>query len=332
MASLNTFVAGSQHLTKYFLSGGIKSSFQGITRSLRYMSSVLGSMKGQEGKVGSTNIPGAGTPQDPPAESLKGKVTSHLTLHKCEGMKLSHLPEKDRPLVLMFQWLYAKPQSVQKYCDLYHDIGLDVLTVRGKLSHFLWPPVGVQLSCEIFKYLEENRPPDEKILIHAFSVGAYNYTIALEAADKDTADSGHFRNRIIGQIFDSIVIGSYENMSRGITEVLPNNKAFKQVVLQTLNVYYTVTHATTKDTYERLVRHFKEAPIPVPTLVFYSENDPMCDLAAMEQMLSNWKSVNPPFEVTKVSWLNSKHAAHLPEHREMYFSAWKGLMERLHLI
>lgn len=326
-----TLGACTQQYKKTLTPASLKKSLQHITESFRCLSDS--SSKTQEHGSGKPDIPGTpNLPPESPPDREAGKVSNHLTLHKCDVSKKSMLAEKERPLVLLFQWLYAKPQSVQKYCALYHDIGLDVLTIRGKLSHFLWPPVGVQLSTELFQYLKENRPPEEKILVHAFSVGAYNYTIAMEAADKSPQDSANFRKKIIGQIFDSIVIGSYENMSQGITEVLPKNKAFRQVVLQTLSVYYSVTQTTTKGTYERLVQHFKDNPIPVPTLVFYAENDPMCDVAAMEKMLSNWKSVKPPFEVTKVSWPNSKHAAHLREHREMYLAAWKGLMQRLHLI
>lgn len=127
----------------------------------------------------------------------------------------------NKPLVLLFQWLYAKPSDVKKYCALYHDIGLDVLAVRGKISHFLWLPEGVKLAAELFCYLKEFRPPDEKILIHASSLGAYNYTIALMATeDEASKEYQNFRERVVGQIFDSVVIGTYEDMSEGIAEVM----------------------------------------------------------------------------------------------------------------
>ena len=159
------------------------------------------------------------SPLDEALSEDRRRKTTHLTYYKCKRPELSKAPPEKRPLVLIFQWLYAKPTSVKKYIDLYHQIGLDVLAIRGKLSHFLWPPVGKQLCVELFEYLHEYRPPHEKLLIHAFSVGAYNYTIAMEAAEQDEQETGYFRDRVVGQIFDSIVIGSYENLSSGLEHV-----------------------------------------------------------------------------------------------------------------
>lgn len=145
-------------------------------------------------------------------------VSSHLVLHKADEICSTFAPA-NKPLVLLFLWLYAKPAHVAKYRALYHDIGLDVLTVRGKLSHFLWPPESFKLSDELFSFVKGGRPADEKILIHAFSLGAYNYTINMKESEVKPEESGHFRDRVIGQIFDSIVIGTYESMSKGIAEV-----------------------------------------------------------------------------------------------------------------
>ena len=127
----------------------------------------------------------------------------------------------NKPLVVLFQWLYAKPPEVQKCTTLYQDIGLDVLAVRGKISHFLWLPEGVKLADELFGYLKENRPRNEKILVHASSIGAFNYTIALmDSAVTVPEDSRNFRDRVVGQLFDSVVIGTYEDMSHGLAEVI----------------------------------------------------------------------------------------------------------------
>lgn len=37
--------------------------------------------------------------------------------------------ELDKPLVVMFQWLMAKPNHIKKYAQLYIDQGFDVMSV-----------------------------------------------------------------------------------------------------------------------------------------------------------------------------------------------------------
>lgn len=155
------------------------------------------------------------------------KLTQNLILYQVqtkEGNATKQLKSDTRkkPFVIIFNWLYAKSSSMQKYSRLYHDLGLDVLSVQGNLAHFLWPPKGFKLSCELLNYLKEYRPPEEEFFIHAFSVGAYNYTIAMQHAAEKPSESGDFRQRVCGQIFDSIVIGTYENMSKGIVQVCDN--------------------------------------------------------------------------------------------------------------
>lgn len=148
-----------------------------------------------------------------------GDPFRHMTLYEAEAGSPS--TGANKPLVLLFQWLYAKPHEVRKYCALYHEIGLDVLAVRGKISHFLWLPEGVKLAAELFCYLERHRPPNEKLLVHASSLGAYNYTITLMATENEASkEYQNFRERVVGQIFDSIVIGTYEDMSEGLSEVI----------------------------------------------------------------------------------------------------------------
>jgi hypothetical protein len=42
-----------------------------------------------------------------------------------------------------------------------------------------------------------------------------------------------------------------------------------------------------KEVYDKLVTNFKEDPIVVPTLIYFSHDDPMCHVATMEEMISS---------------------------------------------
>ena len=92
----------------------------------------------------------------------KIKISPLFTLREVDTSTLQPNPRnfeaKNRPLVVLYDWLYASQSALDKYCDLYHDIGLDVLTVRGKLIHFLWPLKGKELAENLMKFLLWERP------------------------------------------------------------------------------------------------------------------------------------------------------------------------------
>ncbi|KAK3096940.1 hypothetical protein FSP39_004961 [Pinctada imbricata] len=254
-----------------------------------------------------------------------------------KSLKLRELDQSDGNvtsnsdyLVLMFDWLYAKPAHLNKYCQLYHDKGLDVLTIHGKLAHFLWPPRGAGLAEELMKYLLETRQGKDKLIVHAFSVGAYNYTICKQKALDQPELYERFRTMVSAQVFDSIVLGiTYENMSTGISEAL--SPSTRKPIIKLMDTYYNLTKKTTKDTYDKLVSTFKTNPICVPTIFFYSHNDPMCDLPSMQALEQKWKEEFPDLDARFKSWETSGHAAHIKFHETEYLEEWNKLMTKLKL-
>ncbi|XP_050401491.1 uncharacterized protein LOC126818236 [Patella vulgata] len=258
-----------------------------------------------------------------PIHTRNTEISKHFKLREVSC-------EKDnRPLVLLFDWLYAKPSAVNKYCDLYHHCGLDVLTVSGRVSQFLWPPNAVKLSEELMSYLLFERKP-QKYLVHAFSVGAYNYDVALYHAFENSDKYGKFRSRIQGQIFDSVTIGSYEVMCRGLATNLPQNRIIQKSILTILDTYYNLTSEHTKDQYNKLVDFFKDKPIKVPTLLFYAKNDPMCDVVSMEMMICKWQKMDN-FDITFKGWDDSIHCAHLKCHPQDYRKKWTEFMQKVNI-
>ncbi|OWF41380.1 uncharacterized protein LOC110462574 [Mizuhopecten yessoensis] len=240
---------------------------------------------------------------------------------------LNNSDKQSRKLVLLFDWLYAKPAAVEKYCKLYHDQGLDVLTINGRLAHFLWPPEGYKLAESILSYTLEEHKND--VIVHAFSVGAYLFTLCLMLSRREPEKYGAFRDKVKGQVFDSIVLGSYDHMSTGIAVALPGTNLMKKPILQMMDVYYNMTKETTRDEYDKLVDLFKVDPIMAPTLLFYSYNDPMCYVPSIEEMITNWHRDLPALDVTSKCWEKSIHAAHLKFHQEEYLNHWGAWMTKI---
>ena len=251
------------------------------------------------------------------------RISKHMLLKK-----LTHGSRGDKPLVLMFDWLYAKPSAVAKYCNLYHSKGMDVLVINGKLQHFLWPPIGFKLANSVLEYLTKARSGKEKFLVHAFSIGAYNYTLMLIHASGEKKFK-HLRANTVGQVLDSIVIGTYDNMSTGIASTFTPNKAVRSLTLFFMNTYYNLTRKHTRDRYDEYVHYFIHNPVEVPTLIFYSLNDPMCDTKAMRNLINTWRTNFPELDVAAKSWKKSVHAAHIKYHEQEYLESWENFIRKI---
>ena len=102
----------------------------------------------------------------------KSRISQHLTLRS-----VSKSPsKKSRDLVLFYEWLYPNAKALDKYCMLYHELGLDVLMIHGQLKHFISPSQSVKLSQEILDYLRNERnPKEDRYIAHTASIGAYNF-------------------------------------------------------------------------------------------------------------------------------------------------------------
>lgn len=53
--------------------------------------------------------------------------------------------ELDKPLVVLLQWLMAKPKHIKKYAELYIDHGYDVMAVTVTPWQVMWPTKGTQV-------------------------------------------------------------------------------------------------------------------------------------------------------------------------------------------
>lgn len=134
---------------------------------------------------------------------------------------LSHTPASpgsgplSRPLLVFFAWLGAQQGAIAKYRDLYLDRGMDVLVVRSSVMHFLWPRWGLDYGLQVLKLLEGPEFSGRTVLVHASSIGGYTFTQVLThvawAQNKQTS----LAQRVTGQIYDSLVIGSLEHMAIG---------------------------------------------------------------------------------------------------------------------
>ncbi|CAH1256119.1 Hypp1592 [Branchiostoma lanceolatum] len=249
-------------------------------------------------------------------------VAPLLQLRTCDDAR-SVFPRESRPLVLLFGWLGAKPRGLDRYRDVYTARGYDVLTVRGRLAHFAWPPRAVTFTEGLLTFLQQETS-ERRLIVHAFSVGAYLYSIFLLHMQTHPDRYGGVRTRIIGQVHDSVVYGGLDMMAAGVAEVSPLPGA---LVRSAAMAYFWLTRPYTVDTYNRAIDTFIRGQVAAPTLLFYCENDPMSRAEAMRELVQYWRQAGVALQVR--SWRESRHAGHIVVHRDEYLQTLGGFLDSL---
>lgn len=212
-----------------------------------------------------------------------------------------------------------------KYRDLYLDRGMDVLVVRSNVMHFLWPRWGFDYGLEVLKVLEGPQFSGRTLLVHATSIGGYTFTQILGHISQGQKKHTGLAKRIIGHIYDSLVVGNLEHMAIGLGKTLVPR--FESFVKNAAMLYFWLFKTHTADFYNKSIKVFHNSPITKPALFFYSENDALCDQVVMEKCIDHWKRRGMTVESRK--WKESIHAAHMRCHPEDYLRTLEKFLNSL---
>ncbi|KAM4522949.1 uncharacterized protein V3H82_001323 [Fundulus diaphanus] len=249
----------------------------------------------------------------PISSSVSSETLSHTAI---SSQTKSDAASNSRPLLLFFSWLGAQPGAVAKYRDLYLDRGMDFLLVQSSVMHFLWPRWGLNYGLDILNILEEPPFTGRLVLVHASSIGGFTFTQLLTHITQQPKQHADLAHRVIGHIYDSLVVGSLDHMATGLGKTLvPRLEGF---IKTTAMFYFRLFKSQTADIYESGVQVFYNSPVTSPALFFYSENDAMCCPAVLEKLMDFWTRRGVSVDSRK--WKESTHAAHLRCHPEEYVS------------
>ena len=147
---------------------------------------------------------------------------------------------KSRPLIVVFAWMLAKNKHLNKFRQLWLEKGFDVLTVRTSILDPLLPPIGSQIVAknliEVLRKLSINY---NEIVIHAFSVGGYQFGEVLVQLTEDT-DKNNYKilNSIKGLIMDSIVFA--KDRTSGLSKTLTQNPVFQPIIEKTSFLFFNL--------------------------------------------------------------------------------------------
>ncbi|XP_063357106.1 uncharacterized protein LOC134646966 isoform X2 [Pelmatolapia mariae] len=156
--------------------------------------------------------PSAGASSSTPLSDLPSNTS-------VSSQKQSYSASTSRPLLLFFSWLGAQPGGIAKYRDLYLDRGMDVLLVQSSVMHFLWPRWGLDYGLEVLKILENPPFAGRVMLVHASSIGGYTFTQILTHIVREPKKHAGLAQRMMGHIYDSLVVGTLEHMAIVLKDV-----------------------------------------------------------------------------------------------------------------
>ncbi|XP_017462674.1 PREDICTED: transmembrane protein 53-B isoform X2 [Rhagoletis zephyria] len=250
------------------------------------------------------------------------EITKNITLFTNEPFKSELDPKtlefkkpSENPLVLMMAWLMAKQKHLKKYTQIYTDMGFDVVVVHVTPWQLLWPVKGTQVvAAETLKFIENNKSY-APIVIHGFSVGAYQLGEVMIQMARDMERYTQVLDRIVCQIWDSAA--DITEIPIGVPKsIFPKNSRMQSALRNYILYHMKTFHNQASVHYMRSSQMFHSTLIKQPALFFVSENDPIGPPSSNQAVRENWERAN--IKVTFKCWERSQHAAHLIRHREEY--------------
>ncbi|XP_051890250.1 transmembrane protein 53-A [Pristis pectinata] len=251
---------------------------------------------------------------------VMNRLSNTITLYRNNGKYLTGGP---RPLLLMLPWLGAKPHAIERYRQTYYPYGFDILDVETSILHFLWPRCGLSYALQVVDLLQREPFASCPIIIHAFSIGGFLFAKMITAS-RNIPWHSSFKARVIGQIFDSLVIGNADRMAKGVSQMLA--PPFLQPILKRITLFWLLRGYITSY-HKTAIKSFWDHMCPAPILVFSSKNDPLSDSMELEALLQSWRKKGIP--VTEKSWDISRHAGHLRQHPQEYQNTLKNFLNSL---
>ncbi|KAK7160483.1 hypothetical protein R3I93_008201 [Phoxinus phoxinus] len=259
------------------------------------------------------------------------KISKHITYFASDvdgTPTASFSPGHPKPILLLLPWLGSRPQAIAKYCEIYFRTGFDVLVVESEVKQFLWPRWGLEYGGRVLELLESERFSQRPLLVHAFSIGGYTFSQVLVHVAKDTQRHQGLTNRIRGQIYDSLVIGSLDHMATGLGKTI---FPLMEGLVKTVGLlYFRVFKHQTVDYLNSAISIFWNSPVKAPALFFYSENDAMCDYRSLEKNMELWRNRGLSVEIKK--WKESIHAGHLRTYPQEYLSTLENFVMSLNMV
>ena len=250
------------------------------------------------------------------------KVTKNISILKSQWDVSKW---KTTPIgVLFMPFLGAKPKHYKPYLKLYEEFyqkklqPVDILVVQADVLDFLSISKGKLLSSNVSDVISNHLSTSSKIIAHGMSVGNFVHAVNLQHIR-----SNRYKDRIVGQIYDSPVYGGpiknggLERIVEGIVETTLSKSKIKSGILrQFLTKAACLGVTPNAKIFDDYISSFVNESSHSPILTFYSSNDVMLDSEKYGLIVEGWKARGS--EVKAFCFDDSVHAKHIVHHPQLY--------------
>ena len=237
----------------------------------------------------------------------KESLSSNIVFRTVSYGSERDLSIRPKNCVLFFPHLNSPPEIVEKICSVYHDFGIDVVTVIPKKSHLNVTENGRAVISELVNKLSGNNLPlnVDKFLVHAVLSGAFLYALLSNCLSSWT---GTFNaSRIKGQIFDGLVLGDPSTALSTYRSSIPRMFASKN------------------DSFEDIALDFANSPLRTETLVYHSFDNALSPSA--EALIDNWRKKK--LDVCISSWKKSTNEDNYSSHPIKYTRTLESFLVKI---
>lgn len=222
-------------------------------------------------------------------------VTSVRSLNNMDTSEAKPEKREDtrKKLMILFAYMLPNEKHLDKYRRIYYDHGFDVLTVQTSPMQFFFPRIGAQIVADhVYQFIErlaskdDNKYPD--VLIHAFSVGGYQFAEFLNRLYKSTDDrkSHEMKQAIKGAVFDSPCdVGS---VPYGLSRTIAGNTLLASLIEAMVNLTRRIFYPFSTKYHLLGEETFMNRPLQCPALFFASKTDKMADISVIEKTVDVW--------------------------------------------
>lgn len=213
-------------------------------------------------------------------------LTTIRTLNNLESSENS----RRKKLMILFAYMLPNEKHLDKYRKIYYDHGFDVLTVQTSPFQFFFPSIGAKkVADHVYEFIDKQGRSEQypDVLIHAFSVGGYQFSEFLNKLYSATGDGGErIRDAIKGTIFDSPC--NVDSVPYGLSRTIAGNTMFATLIEGLVNLTRRVFYPLSTRYHLEGEHIFMNRPLRCPSLFFASKSDKMADIDVIERTVDVW--------------------------------------------
>ncbi|CAG2116075.1 unnamed protein product [Medioppia subpectinata] len=233
-----------------------------------------------------------------------------------------------RPLAVILSWMLAKDSHLEKYRQMWFRRGFDVLTVKTSPLDLLLPPIGGQVvAANLIRYLSQINPKYDEIVIHAFSVGGYQYGEVMRKLIASPEEHRELCRAFKGIIIDSMV--HWQDCAPGLSRAISTNPVLQPLLEMSIKTFVTLTHSVSMAHYHKSTEQIFGNPLKLPGLLLYSTDDVVSNVSRNESLANRWREVG--VSVDTKCWQRSTHVLHYRDHQYEYEHRLDAYLKKLRL-